>query len=106
MVETSHALVTQQRRRLFDSHFHLIDDVVPLIPNNGYVPPNFSLPDYLAQAPIGTEGGVIVSGSFQAYDQTYLLHYLQQLGNGWVGVAQIPPETTDDEILSLDAAGQ
>ncbi len=33
-------------------------------------------------------GGAIVSGSFQGFDQRYLIASLQALGKGFVGVAQ------------------
>ena len=61
-------------RRLFDSHFHVIDHRFPLVANQGYTPPPFSLADYRAAAnPLGIQGGAVVSGSFQAFDQSYLL---------------------------------
>ena len=50
-------------RRVFDSHCHIIDHRFPIVPNQGYTPPHFSLDDYLAQArPLGVTSGVIVSG--------------------------------------------
>jgi predicted TIM-barrel fold metal-dependent hydrolase len=50
-------------------------------------------------------GGAVVSASFQGFDQTYLLDALERLGPAFVGVTQLPPSVTDDEILALDAAG-
>ena len=50
-------------------------------------------------------GGAVISGSFQGYDQTYLLDALARLGPGFVGVTQLPPTVADDEIRALDAAG-
>ena len=47
----------------------------------------------------------MVSGSFQGFDQTYLLDALERLGPGFVGVTQLPPSVADAEILALDAAG-
>src|SRR6476620_8011030 len=76
-----------QQRRLFDSHCHIIDHRFPIVPNQGYTPPNFPLEDYLAQAkPLGVVAGAVVSGSFQANDQTYLMDLLPKLGPAWVGV--------------------
>jgi Amidohydrolase len=46
-----------------------------------------------------------VSASFQGFDQTCLLDALDRLGPGFVGVTQLPPSVSDDEILALDAAG-
>jgi len=63
--------------KIFDSHFHIIDRRFPLIPNEGYVPDEFSCEDYLARAKsFPLAGGAIVSGSFQAFDQTYLIDAL------------------------------
>lgn len=92
--------------RMFDSHFHIIDRRFPLVPNNGYLPPDFSCTDYrerTSRLPIA--GGAVVSGSFQAFDQTYLLDALDRLGPSFVGVTQLPASVTDDELLRLDAAG-
>ena len=47
----------------------------------------------------------MVSGSFQAFDQSYLKDALAQLGPSFVGVTQIPADATDAEILELDRAG-
>ena len=50
-------------------------------------------------------GGAVVSGSFQGFDQTYLLDALKRLGPAFVGVTQLPPTVADEEVLALDAAG-
>lgn len=50
-------------------------------------------------------GGAVVSGSFQAFDQTYLVDALQNLGPSFVGVTQLPPSVSDDDVLALDAIG-
>lgn len=91
---------------LFDSHFHIIDPRFPLIANQGYVPDEFSCEDYLAQtADYNICGGALVSGSFQGFDQNYLIDVLQQLGDRFVGVTQIPMNRSDTEIMRLQAAG-
>ena len=96
----------QPARRLFDSHCHIIDHRFPIVPNQGYTPPNFPLEDYLAQVkPLGVIAGAVVSGSFQANDQTYLMDTLPKLGTGWVGVTQIPNDHPDAEIVKLNAIG-
>ncbi len=95
-----------QQRRLFDSHCHIIDHRFPIVANQGYTPPNFPLADYLAQVkPLGVVAGAVVSGSFQANDQTYLVDALGKLGAGWVGVTQIPNDYPDAEIKKLGAIG-
>jgi predicted TIM-barrel fold metal-dependent hydrolase len=91
---------------LFDAHFHIIDPRFPLVPNNGYLPETFSAADYRQRvASLHITGGAIVSGSFQAFDQAYLKDALAQLGPGFVGVTQIPADTSDADILELDRAG-
>jgi len=91
---------------LFDAHFHVIDPRFPLVPNRGFVPEPFTVADYRrSTAHLGVTGGAVVSGSFQAYDQTYLLDALTQLGEGFYGVANIPPGISDEEVLALAGAG-
>jgi predicted TIM-barrel fold metal-dependent hydrolase len=92
--------------RVFDSHFHIIDARFPLVPNQGYLPGNFTCDDYLrTTGSFNLAGGAVVSGSFQAFDQSYLLAALAQLGPAFVGVTQLPAAVADAEILRLDAAG-
>ncbi|HEX3500372.1 MAG TPA: amidohydrolase family protein [Stellaceae bacterium] len=91
---------------LFDAHCHIIDPRFPLVENQGYLPPAFTVDDYLAQAaPLGITGGAVVSGSFQEFDQDYLLDALARLGPSYVGVTQCPATTPDDTILDLARRG-
>ena len=98
-------------QRAFDAHLHIIDPNHPLIENNGYLPDPFTVADYRARLQslpdVGVEvaGGAVVSGSFQGFDQGYLIEALRQLGDNYVGVTQLPDETTDDQIRRLDEAG-
>ncbi|STX28408.1 (2-pyrone-4,6-)dicarboxylic acid hydrolase [Legionella beliardensis] len=94
--------------QLFDSHFHIIDPSFPLVPNQGYLPSPFSCEDYLqamAKFQLDVIGGAIVSGSFQAFDQSYLLAALKTLGSTFVGVTQLPLDVDDQTILQLNEAG-
>ena len=91
---------------VFDAHFHVIDPRFPLVPNNGYLPDPFTVGDYLRRVDgLYVTGGAVVSGSFQAFDQTYLKDALAQLGPSFVGVTQIPADATDADILELDRVG-
>ncbi len=92
--------------RFFDSHLHIIDSRFPLVPNNGYLPDVFTCDDYLARTS-GHQlaGGAIVSGSFQAFDQSYLLDALKRLGPSFVGVTQLPATVSTEELLLLNGAG-
>jgi len=93
-------------KKLFDAHFHIIDARFPLIPNDGYLPPEFHVEEYLEQTKrLHAEGGAVVSGSFQGFDQTYLIAALKKLGPKFVGVTQLPATVRDEEILSLNKAG-
>ena len=92
--------------QLFDAHLHIIDPRFPLVANQGYLPAPFTVADYRARtAAYDLVGGAIVSGSFQAFDQSYLRTALAELGSGFVGVTQLPAEVSDAEILDLHAAG-
>ena len=94
------------RGRLFDCHCHIIDHAFPVIPNQGYTPPHFPLDVYRARAALlGVEGGAVVSGSFHGFDQTYLKAALAKLGNGWVGVTQVPADIPDKDIAALELIG-
>lgn len=96
----------QEAKPVFDSHLHIIDPRFPLVENQGYIPPPFTLADYLASArPLGIAGGAVVSGSFHGFDQSYLLAALAALGSGWVGVTQVPATIADEEIARLSQAG-
>ncbi|WP_299490589.1 amidohydrolase family protein [uncultured Shewanella sp.] len=91
---------------VFDSHFHIIDCKYPLIPNQGYLPAPFTVQDYQQQTShYNICGGAIVSGSFQGFDQGYLIDALAQLGSEFVGVTQLPAEVKDEDILKLNRAG-
>ncbi|EJS55129.1 amidohydrolase family protein [Bacillus nitratireducens] len=92
--------------RIFDAHFHIIDFNFPIIENQGYFPPNFVVEDYQNESPnLNVIGGAIVSGSFQGFDQEYLLNALKQLGSTFCGVTQLPFTVTDEEILNLNENG-
>ncbi|UII57707.1 amidohydrolase family protein [Cytobacillus spongiae] len=92
--------------RLFDAHFHIIDDDFPIIENQGYTPPSYGLKDYLLEtANLNVLGGAIVSGSFQGFDQAYLLNALKLLGPTFCGVTQLPYDVRDENILRLHHHG-
>lgn len=76
--------------KIFDAHFHLLEST-------------FTAQDY--QNKVNVCGGALISCSFQEYDQKILLEGLKQLGPDFVAVTQLPPETSDQEILKLHEAG-
>jgi predicted TIM-barrel fold metal-dependent hydrolase len=91
---------------VFDSHFHIIDPRFPLVPNEGYLPKAFTIKDYQERmASYKLRGGAVVSASFQAFDQSYLVEALTALGPAYVGVTQLPAQTSDSELQRLAVAG-
>lgn len=91
--------------KLFDAHFHIINPRFPLVENNGYLPPKFDVNDYRdATSDYEVIGGAVVSGSFQAFDQAYLIDALKTLGDKFVGVANIPSDIADSELDRLAKA--
>lgn len=94
------------QHKLFDSHFHIIDNRFPLLENNGFLPDEYTCANYLERVKdYQLVGGAIVSGSFQAFDQGYLLDALRTLGPSFVGVTQLPASVSDDDLLKLHKAG-
>ncbi|MBR7503743.1 hypothetical protein KCW65_27045, partial [Mycobacterium tuberculosis] len=87
-----------------------IDPAHPLVENDGFLPDPFTVADYRArvahlgatpdhESPTTEEptfavaGGAVVSGSFQGFDQGYLVEALRALGPTFVGVTQLPADT-------------
>lgn len=94
------------RIALFDAHLHIIDPWYPIVPNHGYLPPPFTVADYLNRLKDHRlVGGAVVSGSFQAFDQSYLYDALRRLGPGFVAVTQLPADVDDAQVLELDRIG-
>ncbi len=90
----------------FDAHFHVIDDRFPLYENDGFLPEPFPVERYRERtAALGVVGGAVVSGSFQRFDQSYLLDALARLGPGFVGVPQIPHDLPDADVVHLARRG-
>ena len=98
---------------VFDSHLHIIDPRFPLAANQGYIPDPFTVDDY--RAAFDAAGGAVVAGSFQCEGsdpkcegsdpQRWLVDALERLGPTFVGVAELDPGVSDEEIMRLDAAG-
>jgi len=92
--------------RIFDAHFHIIDFDYPITENQGYVPPSYVVEDYQKEtATYNIVGGAIVSGSFQGFDQAYLVNALEKMGSAFCGVTQLPFSVTDDKIMDLHKKG-
>ena len=99
---------TMQKKpyKLFDAHLHIIESGFPLIANAGFTPKFFSVQDYCqTMRAYNLVGGAVVSGSFQQYDQSYLISALKKLGPSFVGVTQLPASVTDNELIALHKVG-
>jgi predicted TIM-barrel fold metal-dependent hydrolase len=91
---------------IFDTHFHIIDFRFPVSENQGFTPPSFPVEDYRGRtAGLGIAGGVVVAGSFQNFDTTFMHDALAKFGPTFVGVAQLPADVSDADIAALDAIG-
>jgi predicted TIM-barrel fold metal-dependent hydrolase len=91
---------------VFDTHFHIIDPRFPVMENQGFLPPVFTVDDYRERtAGLGITGGTVIAGSFQGLQTEYMYDALEKLGPTFVGVIQIPATVTDEEIFRLNAAG-
>jgi predicted TIM-barrel fold metal-dependent hydrolase len=92
--------------KIFDAHFHIIAKRFPLIRLNNYIPDEFMIDEYLKKTQkLNIQGGAMVAGSFQGFEQDYLISALKLLGENFVGITQIPLDTSDEEILKLNIAG-
>lgn len=91
---------------IFDAHCHIIDPQFPLIENQGFIPEPFTVNDYHDRTQgLDIQGGVVVSGSFQGEDTSYLSTCLKLLGPSFFGVAQLSSTVTDQEIKRLHSLG-
>jgi predicted TIM-barrel fold metal-dependent hydrolase len=91
--------------KIFDSHFHIINPRFPLVKNNGYLPNDFTVENYRSKVKdFEIIGGTVVSGSFQKFDQEYLLDSLNKLGKNYFGVANIPIGISQKELDRLNDA--
>ena len=91
---------------VFDTHFHIIDPRFPVMENQGFLPPIFTVDDYLARtAGLGIAAGTVIAGSFQGTQTEYMYDALAKFGPTFVGVIQVPATVTDEELLKLNAAG-
>ena len=92
--------------KIFDAHFHIIDFDFPITENQGYLPPSYVVDDYQQRTThLDIQGGAIVSGSFQGFDQGYLLKALKEMGPTFCGVTQLPYDVSDEEIIHLHNNG-
>ena len=91
---------------VFDTHFHIIDPRFSVMENQGFLPPTFTVDDYRTRtAGLNIKAGTVVAGSFQGVQTDYMYDALSKLGPTFVGVIQLQATVTDEEIISLNAAG-
>ena len=91
---------------MIDAHLHVVDPRFPLVPNQGYLPPTFTVGDYRRRVRgLGVAGGAVVSGSFPGHAQEWLRSALAELGPGFAGVTQLPPTVPDEQVRELHGSG-
>lgn len=91
---------------VFDSHFHIFEPNQSCHENQGYIPDDYTCADYLQAAKkFGVTGGALVTSSFQAHSNDFLVNCLTQLPPSFVGVASLQSSVTDAEINRLHKAG-
>ena len=89
--------------KIFDAHFHIINFDFPIFENQGFTPEEYNVADYKSATSLyELVGGAVVSGSFQKYDQDYLIDALPKLGKSYVGVANIPIDLKHSELEYLN----
>ena len=93
--------------KYFDCHFHIIDKNFPVVPNKVFIARRVYQRglSWTRLKTIDLCGGAVVSGSFQAFDESYLFHALKVLGPSFVGVTQVPQTVSDKELQELNSAG-
>ena len=91
---------------VFDTHFHIIDPRFPVMENQGFLPPVFTVDDNRARTQgLGIMAGTVIAGSFQGTQTEYMIDALEKFGPRFVGVIQLAATVTDEEIIRLNAAG-
>lgn len=89
-----------------DSHFHVFDPAAPLNVPRSYTPQMLGLTDWRAYADmVGIARGVLVQPSVYGLDNSVLLAALARQPDRLRGVVVIAPETSDADLLRLDALG-
>jgi predicted TIM-barrel fold metal-dependent hydrolase len=74
---------------VFDAHFHIIDPRFPVMENQGFLPPTFTVDDYLSRtARLGIRGGTVIAGSFQGTQTEYMYDALEKLSIDHLGMTQ------------------
>ncbi|TSD94414.1 amidohydrolase family protein [Skermania sp. ID1734] len=91
---------------MFDALVHIIDPRFELVENEGFLPDYFTIADCRARmAGFHVTGGAVVAGSYQGTNPACIAAALDELGPGWVGVAQLDPDASDDDIAEMDRMG-
>ncbi|MSP66665.1 MAG: GntR family transcriptional regulator, partial [Alphaproteobacteria bacterium] len=91
-----------------DCHMHLFGPAAryPYAEGRHYTPPDATLPDYLAmRARLGLGRTVFVQPSVYGYDHRLMLDALAAGGDGFRGVAVLPVEVSEAELMRLHGAG-
>lgn len=95
-------------QKIFDAHFHILSPNFPLTENNGFLPDYYSVEDYqneVKQLGLDVVGGAVTSASYQGEDQTFFSDALTKLGKNFIGITQLPFDTTNEQLHELNDRG-
>ena len=89
-----------------DCHVHIYDTGYPLAPSATFKPPHAPVWAYRkVQAELGLQRVVLVQPTGYGFDNSCLLHALEQLGANARGIVVVPADVSDAELTRLYAAG-
>ena len=91
-----------------DCHIHIVgpQSKYPMAANRTYTPPEASVADLRAmRMETGVQRQVIVQPSFYGFDNSCTSDAIAEIGRSARGVAVVPPNVTDDQLLRLNNAG-
>jgi len=89
-----------------DTHFHVFPEGTPLASPRSYTPTTQPLEGWLALArSFGIDRGVLVQPSVYGTDNSALLGTLATHPERLRGIVVIPPGTSDDALVRMDALG-
>lgn len=91
-----------------DCHIHIVgpQSKYPMAASRTYTPPEASVADLRAlRTEIGVPRQVVVQPSFYGFDNSCAADALAELGRSARGVAVVPPNVSEAELVRLDRAG-
>lgn len=89
-----------------DCHIHVYEDGYPLAPGATFRPAPAPVSAYReVQRALGLTHVVVVQPTGYGFDNRCMLSALEQFGSAARGVAMVPPDSADDQLVRLHDAG-